>query len=65
VGFFPEVKQPGSEVDRSPAFGAKVENVWSYTFSPFVCLHGMAGKNLYLHFFVYLIMSCSATVIYM
>jgi len=44
--FFPGVKQPGHEVDRSPASGAKVENVWCYASSPSVCLHGMAGTTL-------------------
>jgi hypothetical protein len=45
-GFFPWVKQPGREVDSSPASGAKDENVWSYVSSPSVCLHGMAGTSL-------------------
>jgi hypothetical protein len=35
------VKQPGSEADHSPPSSAKVKNVWSYTPTPLICLHGV------------------------
>jgi hypothetical protein len=35
------VRQPGHEADHSPPSSAKVKNVWSYTSTPLVCLHGM------------------------
>jgi len=41
-GLFPyRVKRLGHEADRSPPSSAKVKNVWSYTSTPPICLHGM------------------------
>jgi hypothetical protein len=36
-----EVKQLGHEADHSPPSSAKVKNVWSYTSTPPVHLHGV------------------------
>jgi hypothetical protein len=36
-----EVKQPGCEADHSPPSSAEVKNVWSYTSTPPIHLHGM------------------------
>jgi hypothetical protein len=38
---FPEVKPSGSETDHSPLSTAEVKNVWSFTFIPPACLHGV------------------------
>jgi hypothetical protein len=35
------VKQPGYEADHSPPSIADVKNVWNYTYTPPICLHGM------------------------
>jgi len=35
------VKRLGCEADHSPPPSAEVKNVWSYTSSPPVCLHGV------------------------
>jgi hypothetical protein len=35
------IKQPGHKADCSPPSSAKVKNVWSYTSTPPICLHGM------------------------
>jgi hypothetical protein len=35
------VKQLVREADHSPPSSAEVKNVWSYTSTPPVCLHGM------------------------
>jgi hypothetical protein len=34
-------KWPGCEADHFPLSSVKVKNVWSYTFAPQICLHGM------------------------
>jgi len=34
------VKRPGRETDHSPPFNADVKNVWSYTSTPSIRLHG-------------------------
>ena len=44
--FFPGVKQPGREDDRSPPFIDKVKNGRVYTSSLLLCLH---GAQLYFH----------------
>jgi hypothetical protein len=36
------VKWPGHEADPSPPFNAEVKNVWSYTSTPPIRLHGVA-----------------------
>jgi hypothetical protein len=38
-GYFPEVKRPEREADRSPQSSAAVKNVWSYTSSSLTRLH--------------------------
>jgi hypothetical protein len=44
------VKQLGYEADQSPPSNAKVKNVWSYTFTHIICLHGMVLKYwVHLH----------------
>jgi hypothetical protein len=35
------VKQPGSEADHSPPSSSEVKNVYSYTSTPPICLHGV------------------------
>jgi hypothetical protein len=37
----PDAKQPGREADYSPPSSAKVKNVWHYTFTPPMRLHGV------------------------
>jgi hypothetical protein len=39
--FFLGVKQLGCEADHSPPSSAEVNNMWSYTSTPPVCLNGM------------------------
>jgi hypothetical protein len=40
------VKWQGHEVDHSPPSNAEVENEWSYTSIPSVCLHGVEWEKL-------------------
>jgi hypothetical protein len=40
-GSFPGGKRPGREADHSPPSSAEVKNVWSYTSTPPVRLHGV------------------------
>jgi hypothetical protein len=35
------VKGPGRGADHSPPSSAEVENAWSYTSTPPICLHGV------------------------
>jgi hypothetical protein len=35
------VKRPGREADQSPPSSAEVKNMWSYTSTPPICLHGV------------------------
>jgi hypothetical protein len=35
------VKRLGREADHSPPSSAKDKNVWSYTSTPSICLHGV------------------------
>jgi hypothetical protein len=42
VTLFPGVNRPGRKVDKN----AEVKNLWSYTFTPSVCLHGV---QIYLY----------------
>jgi len=44
-GCFPPVKWPGSEVNHSSPSSTAVNNEWSYTFLPPVCLYGMDRGN--------------------
>jgi len=37
----PGVKWPQHESDHLPASSAEAKNVWSYTSTPMICLHGM------------------------
>jgi hypothetical protein len=37
----PGVKRQGREADHSPPSSAEVKNVWSYTFTPPLRLHGV------------------------
>jgi hypothetical protein len=38
----PEVKRPRGEADHSSAIGAKVKNIWVYTYTPaLIRLHGV------------------------
>jgi hypothetical protein len=46
-GYFPGgggVKRPGGEADHSSPFSAEVKNVWSYTSTSPMCLHGVVLK---------------------
>jgi hypothetical protein len=40
-GSFPGVKRPGCEAYHSPPSSAEVKNVWIYTFTPLISLHGV------------------------
>jgi len=40
VGSFPGV-WPGHEADHLPPSSTEVRNMWSYTLTPPICLHGM------------------------
>jgi hypothetical protein len=40
-GPFPGVKRPGREADHSPPSSVEVKNVWSYTSTPPIFLHGV------------------------
>jgi hypothetical protein len=35
------VKRPGRETDHLPPSSAEIKNVWSFTSTPPICLHGM------------------------
>jgi hypothetical protein len=35
------VKRPGRDGDHLPMSSAEIENSWSYTSTPFICLHGL------------------------
>jgi len=37
----PWVKRPGCEANYSPPSGAEIKNVWNYTSTPPVRLHGL------------------------
>jgi hypothetical protein len=43
--FFPGAKWPGNEADQSPPSSAKIKNVWSYTTTPPMCVHGIFRDN--------------------
>jgi hypothetical protein len=45
-GTFPEVKQPGREVDHSTPSGAEAKKEWNYTSTPPTYLHGVDMENL-------------------
>jgi hypothetical protein len=49
-GSFPGVKRPRRGVDHSPTSSAEVENEWSCSCAPRVCLHGMDRDNLFYLF---------------
>jgi len=42
---FPEIKQPGRDVDNTPPSSAEIKNEWSYTSTPLICHHGADGDN--------------------
>jgi hypothetical protein len=42
---FPGVKRPGREPDHSPPSSAEVRNVWSYTSTPQVRIHGVELRH--------------------
>jgi hypothetical protein len=39
--YYTRVKRPGREADHSPTSSAEVKNVWSYTSTPPIHLHGV------------------------
>jgi hypothetical protein len=43
-------KRPGHDVNHSPPYTAEVENKWSNTSTPPVCLHGLNRYNSILNF---------------
>jgi hypothetical protein len=44
-GSFPRVKRLGCEAYHLPSSNANVNNVWSYTSTPSLCLHGLGCYN--------------------
>ena len=51
---FPGVKRPEPEVDHSPSYSVKVENVWRYASPPpTLCLHGK-HRNSFVYLSQYL-----------
>jgi len=40
-GSYPGVKRPGREADHSPPSSPEVKNMWRYTSTPPIHLHGM------------------------
>jgi hypothetical protein len=49
--YFLGIKQPGQEVDHLPPSDAKVKNVWSYTSTPQIHLHGMVLIKVWIHLY--------------
>jgi hypothetical protein len=50
------VKRLGCKADHLPPSSAEVKDVWSYTSTPPICLHGVAVKaqgQLYLYLYLY------------
>jgi len=47
-GSFLEVKRLGSEVNHSPSSNAKVNNEWSGTAAPPICLHSVDWQNFFI-----------------
>jgi hypothetical protein len=45
LALLPEVKRRGCDVDHSPPQRAEVENEWSFSSTPILCLHGV-GREL-------------------
>jgi len=62
-GSYPGVKRPGSDADYSRPSRDKVENGWSYTFTPPICLHGVDRDNFTFERNVFLI-SCTDLLIH-
>jgi len=51
--FFPGVKAPGHEVDRSPPSSTEVKNKGSFTLAPHTCIHGVQMDNFALLFLLF------------
>jgi len=49
-GTFPRVQQSGYELDHLPPSSAKVNNGWSYTFTPSSCLQSVE-RDLTFYFY--------------
>ena len=47
-GSVPELKRPERESDQSISSNAKVNNVWSHTSTPAICLHSVHRETLYI-----------------
>jgi hypothetical protein len=45
--FLPEVKRSGRAVNHSPPSSAEVENEWSCTSAPSICLNGVDRGNCF------------------
>ena len=52
TGFFFKLKWPEREANHSPPLNAKVKDGWSYTFTPFICFHGVKRENFTLKFYL-------------
>ena len=49
-----EIKRSGREAYHTPSYGAEVTNMWSYTSTPPLCLHGVYTDTFpFLHFFFF------------
>jgi len=46
MGFFPKLKRPGSEADRSSPSRAEVKNEWSIPLHPLYTLMAWKGTNV-------------------
>ena len=59
-GSFLAVNRPGRGADHSPPCRAEVKNVWSYTSTPSICLHGVEKDKftVYLSFIDRVIRPC-------
>jgi hypothetical protein len=42
VALTPHIKRPGREANQSPRRSVEIKNVWSYTSTHTLCLHGVA-----------------------
>jgi hypothetical protein len=49
--YFPGIKRPGLDVDRSPPSNAEVKNEWSYTSTPPICLYDVDGVTFVIILF--------------
>ena len=55
---FPEVNQPGREVDHSTPSGVEVKKEWSYTSTPPIHLHGVDKENFAFNYFLLFLVLC-------